>query len=133
MIQADAPMCEEKGRDGKWERIKCSPVGCCKSGFYVKDYCGCLVRCLGQTETLSSIKNIIFLSILFLYQECASTLGSSCGNFQPHCAPGLKCVYKKSRCHDPDFDPWKDHGPDFRGCLPQSYRTGICKSKNNVD
>ena len=54
MIQADAPMCEEKGRDGKWERIKCSPVGCCKSGFYVKDYCGCLVRCLGQTETLSS-------------------------------------------------------------------------------
>ena len=77
-------------------------------------------------------KNMIFLSILFLYQECASTLGSSCGNFQPHCAPGLKCVYKKSRCDDPDFDPWgKDK--DFGGCLPHSYRTGICKSEINVD
>ena len=55
MIQADEPMCEERGRGGKWERIKCSPpVGCCKSGFYVYDHCGCLVRCFGQTETLSS-------------------------------------------------------------------------------
>ena len=60
MIQADAPMCEEwgwkKGRDGKEEPSECShmPVGCCKSGFYVGDFCGCLVRCFGQTETLSS-------------------------------------------------------------------------------
>ena len=60
MIQADAPMCEEwgwkKGRDGKEEPSECShmPVGCCKSGFYVGDHCGCLVRCFGQTETLSS-------------------------------------------------------------------------------
>ena len=74
MIQADAPMCEEKGRDGKWERIKCSPVGCCKSGFYVKDYCGCLVRCFGQTETLSS--RILFFCQYYFFTRNVQALSA---------------------------------------------------------
>ena len=141
MIQADAPMCEEwgwkKGRDGKEEPSECShmPVGCCKSGFYVGDHCGCLVRCFGQTETLSS-RLLFFCQYYFFTRnvQALSALGSKCGNFRPHCAPGLKCVYKKSRCDDPDFNPFDhENDPTFLGCLPHSYRTGICKSKNNAD
>ena len=69
MIQADAPMCEEwgwkKGRDGKEEPSECShmPVGCCKSGFYVGDFCGCLVRCF----SIWANRNVIFKIIILLF------------------------------------------------------------------
>ena len=78
MIQADAPMCEEwgwkEGRDGKEEPSECShmPVGCCKSGFYVGDFCGCLVRCF----SIWANRNVIFFCQYYFFTRNVQALSA---------------------------------------------------------